>query len=92
MRLIKTLMMVTASFLVVTSVSAAELMTHEAFKKVSSQYREMGTVSVSGEDSTSDAKAELIKKADEKGADVLVLASGHTENKIHASAKIYKKK
>lgn len=92
MRLIPTLMMAAASFMVVTSVSAAELMTHEAFKKVSSHYTKMGTVSVSGETSASDAKAELIKKAEEKGADVLVLSSGNTENKIHASANIYKKK
>ena len=92
MRLIPALMMAAASFMVVTSVSAAELMTHEAFKKVSSHYMKMGTVSVSGKNSPSDAKAELIKKAEEKGADVLVLSSGNTENKIHASANIYKKK
>ena len=37
-------------------------------------------------------REELIKKADEKGADVLVLTSGNTENKIHGTADIYKKK
>ncbi|EPE9632167.1 TPA: DUF1471 domain-containing protein, partial [Escherichia coli] len=42
--------------------------------------------------STADAKEDLIKKADEKGADVLVLTSGQTDNKIHGTANIYKKK
>ena len=36
--------------------------------------------------------SDLIKKADEKGADVLVLTSGQTDNKIHGTANIYKKK
>lgn len=92
MRLIPTFMMAAASFMVVTSAGAAELMTHEAFNKVSSQYIKMGTVSVSGQTSPSDAKDELLRKAEDKGADVLVLASGNTDKKIHASAKIYKKK
>lgn len=38
-----------------------------------------------------DAREDLIKKADEKGADVVVLTSGQTENKIHGTADIYKK-
>lgn len=37
-----------------------------------------------------DAREDLIKKADEKGADVVVLTSGQTENKIHGTADIYK--
>lgn len=37
-------------------------------------------------------QSDLIKKADEKGADVVVLTSGQTENKIHGTADIYKKK
>ncbi|MBV8043573.1 DUF1471 family periplasmic protein YahO [Pluralibacter sp.] len=92
MRIIPKLMIAMASFAFVTSVSAAELMTHDAFKKVASQYKKIGTVSVSNESSQTDAKSELIKKADEKGADVLVLTSGSTNKKVHASANIYKKK
>ncbi len=38
-----------------------------------------------------DAREDLIKKADEKGADVVVLTSGQTENKIHGTADIYKR-
>lgn len=37
-------------------------------------------------------KKELIEKADKQGADVLVLTSGNTNNKIHGTANIYKKK
>ncbi|MDV0603826.1 YdgH/BhsA/McbA-like domain containing protein, partial [Raoultella ornithinolytica] len=40
----------------------------------------------------SDARAELLKKAEEKGADVVVLSSGNTDKKLHVSANIYKKK
>ncbi|MBA3154127.1 DUF1471 domain-containing protein, partial [Salmonella enterica] len=39
-----------------------------------------------------DAREDLIKKADEKGSYVVVLTSGQTENKIHGTADIYKKK
>ncbi len=75
-----------------SSAFAAELMTHENFKKVEKEYTKIGTVSTSNKVSASDAKKELIEKADKKGADVLVLTSGHTENKIHGTADIYKKK
>ncbi|WP_250694905.1 DUF1471 family periplasmic protein YahO [Escherichia coli] len=51
-----------------------------------------GASLTSNEMSTADAKEDLIKKADEKGADVLVLTSGQTDNKIHGTANIYKKK
>jgi hypothetical protein len=34
----------------------------------------------------------LYQKADEKGADVVVLSSGNTDKKLHVSANIYKKK
>ena len=76
----------------VTNVYAAELMTKAEFEKVESQYEKIGDISTSNEMSTADAKEDLIKKADEKGADVLVLTSGQTDNKIHGTADIYKKK
>ena len=76
-----TKLLVGALAFVVTNVYAAELMTKAEFEKVESQYEKIG-----------DAKEDLIKKADEKGADVLVLTSGQTDNKIHGTANIYKKK
>ncbi|ATF50707.1 hypothetical protein CO701_17085 [Citrobacter werkmanii] len=77
---------------VVSNAYAAELMMKVDFDKVESQYTKIGTISTSNEMSAADAKADLIKKADEKGADVLVLTSGQTDNKIHGTANIYKKK
>lgn len=79
------------AFFFTTNAFAAELMTKEDFSKVESQYEKIGTVNTSGETAVSDAKEELIKKADEKGADVLVLTSGNTDKKIHGTANIYKK-
>ncbi|EMF0716646.1 DUF1471 family periplasmic protein YahO [Citrobacter sp. Marseille-Q6884] len=77
---------------VVSNAYAAELMKKTDFEKVESQYTKIGTISTSNEMSAADAKEDLIKKADEKGADVLVLTSGQTDNKIHGTANIYKKK
>jgi ABC-type uncharacterized transport system substrate-binding protein len=54
-------------------------------------YQKIGTVNTSNEVSVDDAKKELIEKADKQGADVLVLTSGNTNNKIHGTANIYKK-
>lgn len=71
---------------------ATELMKKTDFEKISSQYTKIGTVSTSGETSASDAKAQLLKKAEEKGADVIVLTSGQTDNKIHGTADMFKKK
>lgn len=56
---------------VVSNAYAAELMMKVDFDKVESQYTKIGTISTSNEMSAADAKADLIKKADEKGADVL---------------------
>ncbi|MCN6639447.1 DUF1471 family periplasmic protein YahO, partial [Escherichia coli] len=84
-------MLVGALAFAVTNVYAAELMTKAEFEKVASQYEKIGDISTSNEMSTADAKEDLIKKADEKGADVLVLTSGQTDNKIHGTANIYKK-
>ena len=85
-------MLVGALAFAVTNVYAAELMTKAEFEKVESQYEKIGDSSTSNEMSTADAKEDLIKKAEEKGADVLVLTSGQTDNKIHGTANIYKKK
>lgn len=71
---------------------ATDMMKKTDFEKVSSQYTKIGTVSTSGKTSPSDAKTELLKKAEEKGADVIVLTSGQTDNKIHGTADMYKKK
>lgn len=87
-----TALLLGTAILFTTNAFAAELLTREEFKKVESQYEQIGSVSTSGETAIADAKEELIKKADEKGADVLVLTSGNTENKIHGTADIYKKK
>ena len=67
---------------VVTNVYAAELLTKVEFEKVASQYTKIGTINTSNETSTMEAK----------GADVVVLTSGQTDNKIHGTADIYKKK
>ncbi|WP_213135302.1 DUF1471 family periplasmic protein YahO [Citrobacter sp. FP75] len=78
--------------LVFSNAYAAEFMTKVEFEKVESQYTKIGDISTSNEVSVSDAKEELLKKAEEKGADVVVLTSGQTDNKIHGTANIYKKK
>ncbi|MBN6044258.1 DUF1471 domain-containing protein [Citrobacter sp. ku-bf4] len=77
---------------VATNAFAAELLTKAEFEKVESQYTLIGNINTSNETSTQDAKEDLLKKADEKGADVVVLTSGQTDNKIHGTANIYKKK
>ncbi|AJB80816.1 TPA: DUF1471 family periplasmic protein YahO [Enterobacter hormaechei] len=81
-----------AAFLFTTNTFAAELLTKNEFEKVESQYEKIGTVSTANEVSVDDAKKELVEKADKEGADVLVLTSGNTNNKIHGTADIYKKK
>ena len=80
------------AFLFTTNAFAAEMMTKNEFEKVVSQYEKIGTVSTANEVSVDDAKKELVEKADKEGADVLVLTSGNTNNKIHGTADIYKKK
>ncbi|MGU0055956.1 DUF1471 family periplasmic protein YahO [Enterobacter hormaechei] len=80
-----------AAFLFTTNTFAAELLTKNEFEKVESQYEKIGTVSTANEVSVDDAK-KLVEKADKEGADVLVLTSGNTNNKIHGTANIYKKK
>ncbi|WP_336221065.1 DUF1471 family periplasmic protein YahO [Citrobacter amalonaticus] len=77
---------------VVSNAFAAEMMTKAEFEKVESQYTKIGNINTSNETSTQDAREDLLKKAEEKGADVVVLTSGQTDNKIHGTADIYKKK
>lgn len=74
------------------STIAAELMAKVDFEKVKDQYVKVGSISTSGETSQSDAKDELAKKADEKGGDIYVLTSANTDNKVHGTAEVYKKK
>lgn len=49
-------------------------------------------MSTSGETSATDVKAELTKLAEAKGGDIFVLTSDHTDNKMHGTADVYKKK
>jgi len=74
------------------SAFAADMMPKTEFEKVKDQYEKVGSISTSGETSQADAKEELSKKADEKGGDIFVLTSGNTDNKMHGTADVYKKK
>ena len=74
------------------SALSAEMMTKNEFKKVHNQYTEIGNISTSGETDSATAKDDLSKKADELGGDIYILTSGNTNNKIHGTAKVYKKK
>lgn len=74
------------------SAFSAEMITKNDFKKVHSQYIEIGNISTSGESDTATAKENLAKKADKLGGDIYILSSGNTNNKIHGTAKVYKKK
>lgn len=71
---------------------SAELMTKNEFEKVQDQYTKVGSVTTAGETSAAEAKTELSKMADDKGGDIYVLTSGNTNNKVHATADVYKKK
>ena len=71
---------------------AAQMMPKAEFEKVKNEYVKVGSVSSSGKTSAADAKAELSKKADKKGGTVYVLTSGNTNNQMHATADVYKKK
>ncbi|MGB7800947.1 DUF1471 family periplasmic protein YahO [Buttiauxella sp.] len=71
---------------------SAELLTKEAYNDHKDQYVKIGTITTSGETAPSDAKEELSKKADELGGQFYVVTSADTENKIHGTADVYKKK
>ena len=77
-----------AALFLTANAFSAEILSKEDFAKVQTQYQKVGT----GQTAPSDARAELLKKAEEKGADVVVLSSGNTDKKLHVSANIYKKK
>lgn len=83
--------LIAALAFVATNAFAAELLTKAEFEKVESQYTLIGNINTSNETSTQDAKEDLLKSRG-KGADVVVLTSGQTDNKIHGTANIYKKK
>lgn len=71
---------------------AAQLMTKVEFEKVKDQYVEVGNISTSGETDPASARDELSKLADEKGGDIFIVTSANTNNKIHGTAIVYKKK
>ncbi|HKN03579.1 MAG TPA: DUF1471 family periplasmic protein YahO [Buttiauxella sp.] len=71
---------------------SAELLTKEAYNDHKDEYVKLGTITTSGETAPSDAKEELSKKADELGGQFYVVTSADTENKIHGTADVYKKK
>ncbi|WP_312585746.1 DUF1471 family periplasmic protein YahO [Atlantibacter sp.] len=81
-----------SAVLFASNVFAAEIMEKADFAKVESKYEKIGSISTSGEMSASDAKKELLEKADAKGADVVVITSANTNNLIYGTANIYKKK
>lgn len=62
--------------LVFSNVYATEFMAGLEPEKVGSQYTKIGGISMDNEVPAADAKEELLKKAEEKGANVVVLASG----------------
>lgn len=76
---------------VVTNVYAAEIMKKTDFDKVASEYENWHDFHHRG-NVAAGRQRRFNQKADEKGADVVVLTSGQTENKIHGTADIYKKK
>ncbi|WP_114195005.1 YdgH/BhsA/McbA-like domain containing protein [Edaphovirga cremea] len=71
---------------------SAQLLTEEEFAKTSDQYMKVGNVVTDGETAPSDAKDELSDKADKLGGEYYVIKSANTNEKIHASADVYKKK
>ncbi|WP_145513722.1 DUF1471 family periplasmic protein YahO [Yersinia massiliensis] len=75
-----------------TGAIAAELLTKEDLNKSPDQYEKIGNIVTAGELAPSDAKEELSKKADELGGDYFVVTSAMTNDKIHATADVYKKK
>ncbi|WP_208951651.1 DUF1471 family periplasmic protein YahO [Rahnella sp. ChDrAdgB13] len=74
------------------SAFSAQLLKKADFEKVASQYTKVGSVTTSNKTSQSGAIEDLSKKADKKGGEVFVLTSGNTNNKIHGTADVYKKK
>lgn len=86
------LLAIVLTSLISSTAFSAELMKKVDFEKVASQYTKVGEVSTSNKTSQSGAIEDLSKKADKEGGDVFVLTSGNTNNKIHGTANVYKKK
>lgn len=82
-----------AALFLTANAFSAEILSKEDFAKVQTQLSKSGYhFSIRPDPLLADARAELLKKAEEKGADVVVLSSGNTDKKLHVSANIYKKK
>ncbi|RJT35000.1 DUF1471 family periplasmic protein YahO [Rahnella woolbedingensis] len=92
MKKISVVLAVALAGLISSSAFSAEMMKKTEFKKVEAQYTKIGTISTSNKTSQSGAIEDLSKQADKKGGDVFVLTSGNTNNKIHGTADVYKKK
>ncbi|CAM3607202.1 DUF1471 domain-containing protein [Rahnella bruchi] len=92
MKKISVVVAVALTGLISFSAFSAQMMKKTEFKKVESQYTKLGSVSTSNKTSQSGAIEDLSKQADKKGGDVFVLTSGNTNNKIHGTADVYKKK
>ena len=54
-----------AALFLTANAFSAEILSKEAFDKVHTQYTKIGTISSTGQTAPSDAREELIKKADE---------------------------
>lgn len=92
MKKISVVLAVALAGFISTSAFSAEMMKRADFKKVEAEYTKVGTVTTSNKTSQSGAIEDLSKQADKKGGDVFVLTSGNTNNKIHGTADVYKKK
>ncbi|CQD71668.1 Multiple stress resistance protein BhsA precursor [Yersinia enterocolitica] len=101
MKILKTMAMLVVLGTFSSAVISAELLTKEELNNNPQQYEKIGnivtanelaTMDAKAELATMDAKAELSKKADELGGDYYVITSANTDNKIHATADVYKKK
>lgn len=81
-----------AALFLTANVFSTGILTERASNKVHTQYTKVSTTSSTGQTTPNDAREELIGKASEKDANVIVLSSGDTDKKLHVSANVYKKK
>ncbi|CNH90751.1 Protein of uncharacterised function (DUF1471) [Yersinia frederiksenii] len=91
MNLLKKMTMLAVLAAFSSGVISAELLTKEDLNKNPGQYEKIGNIVTSNEMAPMDAREELSKKADELGGDYYVVTSANTDNKIHATADVYKK-
>ncbi|HHL2500435.1 TPA: DUF1471 family periplasmic protein YahO [Yersinia enterocolitica] len=92
MKVLKTMAMLVVLGAFSSGAISAELLTKEELHNNPQQYEKIGNIVTANELAPMDAKAELSKKADELGGDYYVITSANTDNKIHATADVYKKK